>query len=82
MRVRRSGVERWGCERVQLGGASWRGHGNGSRGGARRVVAFWVACRCLPAYFGPPLAVVAGGSELTTGNAGARRVGEWRKAPH
>lgn len=41
----------------------------------------WPAAACLP-ISAPPLAVVAGGSELTTGNAGARRVGEWRKAPH
>jgi hypothetical protein len=42
---------------------------------------FWVACLCLPAYFGPPRGRRWRGSELTTGNAGAGR--EWGgRKPH
>lgn len=66
------------CSGAGRGGASLRGHGHGdgSRGGARRVLAF-LGGLPLPAYFGP-LAVVAGGSQRVdhTGNAaGAGRVG-------
>jgi len=69
VRVRRSGVKRWGRERVQRGGASWRGHGMAMAAEVVRVGCslFWVA-RSLP------IAVVAGVEKARSASGGCRCV--------